>query len=369
MRWISATTGVLLAATRLSAQRPGMEDPSFQQAATVLLMYDWYAAKCAKLSLPDSAEVDAWRRANRVELVRHRMAELQRATPPDAKLAEAERNVARTLRFVPVPGCTALVSLIRTENARFAARAPRLLASLQSATPSIDTADASQGPASAGGTAAPRERSGADRDDLLSQIEGFGFNSATTMGVGGFLTTRIFPVVLFRSGDLLADVAALSFAAGVVQHRRQHPGDWTRWRRAGADIEQLNRGTWERLPFRTTYSVLPTDFRLDGNFRSLAGTGTLAVGGDQAVTAWRGYRFFPDGRVERTGGAGAQAGRVVTSSSAQSARGRYRVSGLEVILSWEDGTTERRILIADPADPRTAIWLDGVGYARRDPRE
>jgi hypothetical protein len=34
-------------------------------------------------------------------------------------------------------------------------------------------------------------------------------------------------------------------------------------------------------------------------------------------------------------------------------------------ITYDDGSVESRILIADPTDPKTAIWLDGVGYVRR----
>ena len=34
-------------------------------------------------------------------------------------------------------------------------------------------------------------------------------------------------------------------------------------------------------------------------------------------------------------------------------------------ISYADGSAEHRILIADPKDPKGAIWLDGQGYVQR----
>ncbi|MGH1394260.1 MAG: hypothetical protein ACRAVC_09505, partial [Trichormus sp.] len=108
---------------------------------------------------------------------------------------------------------------------------------------------------------------------------------------------------------------------------------------------------------------------LTGLFRLLSGTGTIAVGGSQSVTAWRDYRFSPDGRVVRGQGAGGRAesgnSSVVTSNVAPNQRGRYRIQGLVLHITYDDGSEERRILITNPQDPKSAIWLDGIGYARR----
>lgn len=206
---------------------------------------------------------------------------------------------------------------------------------------------------------------------VLSEIEAFGFDSAMTMGVGGFLTTRIYPVVLFRGGDALTKVEGLASPGGVARHRRDHPDHWTQWRRSGNEIQLLKKNSWTNLPFRTTYPRLPDDFRLDGFFRSLSGTGSIAIGGSQEAAAWREYRFWNDGRIHRGGGAGARGadggGSVVATAVAPNLRGRYRVEGLEVVIDWDDGSSERRILITDPMDPKASIWIDGVGYARRTP--
>lgn len=179
----------------------------------------------------------------------------------------------------------------------------------------------------------------------------------------------VYPIVLFRGGEVLLDVTGLSFPAGLEAHRRAHPEDWSRWRREGGKLQVARDGGWKNPSFQATYPRLPDGFRLDGLFRSLSGTGTLAVGGTQEVTAWSDYRFSADGSVVRGGGVGgrSEAGNasVATSSAARTRRGRYSIDGLTLRITYDDGSVESRILIADPTDPKTAIWLDGVGYVRR----
>lgn len=203
---------------------------------------------------------------------------------------------------------------------------------------------------------------------MLESIEAFGFDTRPKVGVGGFIALDIYPVVLFRNGEVLTDVTALSYPGGVTAHQQAHPEDWTRWRRNEERLQLSKGGTWEAMKFQTTYARLPDGFRLDGAYRSLSGAGTLAVGGTQEVVAWNEYRFWGDGRVVRGGGAGgrSEAGgaAVATSSVAPNRRGRYQVEGLTLRITYDDGSVESRLLITDPNDPKPAIWLDGIGYAR-----
>jgi hypothetical protein len=67
------------------------------------------------------------------------------------------------------------------------------------------------------------------------------------------------------------------------------------------------------------------------------------------------------GRRQRAawGGAGgrSEAGdaSVAISSATSNRTGRYRIDGLRLRITYVDGSVESQILIADPADPRTAI--------------
>lgn len=374
--------GLIALASDGTALAQQVNDRVFYDAAATVLAVEAYTQRCAQqpagMSPGDSATIAQWRTSQGVDLILARIAQLDSGTPPDAKLAQAHSAVRLLLKVPLVSPCTAARRLVTHEKAQFATRAPELLASLRGGgtdtTPRASAPTAFESPATSGAlppaaTPSVDSTTSADRDRLMSEIEGFGFDTGMTMGVGGFLTTRIYPVVLFKDGRALTDAEGLKDPRGVGRHQREHPDDWTRWRRNGSAIEIAESQGWETLAFPTVYPTLPDDFRLDGFFRSLSGVGTVGVGGTDMVTAWSEYRFFRDGRIWRGSGAGAQsvAGDVstVTTARAPNLRGRYRVSRLEVVITWDDGSIERRILIADPADPRTAIWLDGVGYARR----
>jgi hypothetical protein len=204
---------------------------------------------------------------------------------------------------------------------------------------------------------------------IAQRIDAFGFDTRTEMGMGGFIGLKIYPVVLFRDGTALTEVDGLGFAGGLDAHRRAQPLRWTRWRRTGAEIELEKKGKWDKLAFRRTYSTLPRDFRLSGRFSRASGTGNIAVGGTASVTVVSQYEFTADGRVVRDGSAGSSASErgasVVTTSSAASQRGRYSIDGIMLRIRYDDGSQEQRILVTDPADEKSVIWLDGNGYVRR----
>lgn len=393
-----------LAPQPAAAQRPDMHDPDFSQAVAALLTYDHFAAKCATakgLSANDAAQVETWRSANRIDLLRMRLAELDGDPVQRAQVDQARAAVVKKYGNLSFLACRATLQSTKRPEAQFATNAPRMLAALGVATaPPEVTAVAAESPAPAT-TTAPAVASGAaagaataataapvatitpaataaaaappppPRAPLLEQVDSFGFDTRAKMGVGGFMTLDIYPIVLFATGEALIDVTGLSFPAGLEAHRRANPDDWTRWRRAGGSLQLAKERGWEKPAFQATYPRLPDGFRLDGFFRALSGAGTLAVGGSQEVVAWREYRFWSDGRVLRGGGAGgrSEAGNasVATSSVAPDRRGRYRIEGLMLQISYDDGSVESRMLIADPSDPKTAIWLDGVGYVRRPP--
>ena len=34
-------------------------------------------------------------------------------------------------------------------------------------------------------------------------------------------------------------------------------------------------------------------------------------------------------------------------------------------LHYGDGREEQRLIVTDPSDPRSAVWIDGIGYSRK----
>lgn len=173
---------------------------------------------------------------------------------------------------------------------------------------------------------------------LLASIDSIGFDTGAGFGVGGFITTEIVPVVVFRNGDGLTDVRGLTAPGGLAAHKAAQPGAWTRWQRAGGELQIARAQGFATLPFQVTYATLPAGFALRGMYRRLGGAGARSEAGGTSTVA----------RGTSTG-----------------QRGTYRVDGLVLRFTWDDGTTAQHILITDPDDPKGAIWIDGQGYARR----
>lgn len=358
-RWIRAAWATTSLCAGTSAA-PAANDSALLKAALVMRTFDHYAAACQRLGGfqgGDASAVKAWEAEHRVDRIRARFAELD-ADP--ARRQQLERGVADVVRQIDAKGvgpCRAALTASRTRDAQFANVAPQLVAAEPDGKP----------------TAQPKaavEPAAAKRDAaVLAQIEAFGFDTRAAMGIGGFITTDIYPVVLFRDGRLLTDVEGLVFPGGAAAHRQAHAKAWTRWRRDGGELQVDGAKGWRKLAFQVIYPKLPDGFRLDGMYRRLGGTGNVAVGGGDAVAAWNEYRFRRDGRVVRGGGAGGRAetggGSVVTSSQRAGRHGSYRVDGLMLKIRYDDGGEESRLLITDPKDPTGAIWLDGRGYAQR----
>ncbi|MEZ4702567.1 MAG: hypothetical protein R2834_19695 [Rhodothermales bacterium] len=349
--------------TPVFAQQGAVTDESFLRAALVVYAYDRLAADCREAGgFEDDAvaAIAGWEAANGVAGVRARLPEYDAHPGYRDRLDAGVSSIVGAITAQGVGPCLAVVTLIKLPDARFApfapdAPAPAMTPPAPPAPPAPATPPAPPAPATA---------------DLLARIDQFGFDTRPKMGIGGFITLDIYPVVLLRSGEALTDVTGLSFAGGLDAHRRAYPEAWTRWRKTGGELQLEKRDGWQKLPFQTTYGALPADLKLDGLFRYLGGTGTQAVGGTSTVAAYTEYRFTSDGRVQRGGGAGSTASAggtsVVSSQTAPARAGRYSIDGLVLRIRYDDGSSEQHILITDPAEPDGAIWLDGLGYVQRD---
>lgn len=355
------------------AQPPAVTDEVYMKAALVVKTFEYFAAACNQrrgFTAAEAAGIDAWQRNNGVEPIRARLSELEQFPAQKLQLDQAVATMAKLAAARGAKDCAAALSLTRAPHAQFAKVAPELLAGA-SAAPAAPAPPPAK-PAAAPARAASKTTASGSHAEVLAQIDSFGFNTRMSMGVGGMLTTDTYPIVLFRNGDVLKRVQALTYPGGPAVHKRDKPEDWTRWQRSGGALQIATAKGWEKLPFQTTYAKLPDGLRINGLYRRLGGTGNVAIGGGDSVAAWTDYRFSADGQVERGGGAGAHAqssgGSVVSQSVAANRRGRYRIEGLLLHIDYDDGSSEQRILIADPNGPLRAIWLDGAGYVLRGER-
>lgn len=356
VRW-AAPLFCLASATQ--AQPLSEIDMAQVKAGIVLAAFDDLQQQCARSGGFDAEqrrEVEAWQSTHGVDALR---IHLNGPGLTPALREQVRGAAAQVVQQVAsnVNPCLAAVSLTRTADAQFANKLPRLPAS---STPSPAAKPVTK----------PASTPASDMTRVAKDIEGFAFDSCTRIGYGGMVMYAPCPVVLFRDASALTDVEGLSYPQGIAAHRTAEPKRWTQWRRAGDRIQLMKTDGWKNITYTAVYSTLPSNFRLDGRFSSTSGGGNTALGGGQAVIAWSDYLFRPDGSVRRDGGAGSSSTGsgvdVTTSSNAAGKSGRYKIEGLILAIEYDDGSSERRVIIADPTDGgKGTMWLDGVGYVYR----
>jgi hypothetical protein len=203
---------------------------------------------------------------------------------------------------------------------------------------------------------------------ISDQIETVGFWTRTEVGVGGSLTFYPAPIVLFRNGDAVYEIEALKFPGGLAAHRSANPKDWTKWRRGGKKFEVQKKSGWESLPYATSMDRLPRGFLLERTYKSVGGTGNVAVGGSSSVVVWDNLKFDRSGNFVSSGGAGSttetDGGGVATGGSSAAQQGTYTIDGYTLLLRYASGRIEKRMIVADASDPRV-IWLDGTDYTSK----
>ncbi len=95
-------------------------------------------------------------------------------------------------------------------------------------------------------------------------IETVSFFNKMGYGYGGMVTYNPTPIVLFKSGEALRDMAALQFPGGLAAHKAAHPKDWTKWRRSGKAIEVMGNKGWERIAYTRTHGSTSARFQVFG---------------------------------------------------------------------------------------------------------
>jgi hypothetical protein len=357
-------------ATTVRAQSFDTSNEAFRRVAIAVVLIDHAFENCEKqksYSPNDSTKNTAWQKAHGVVEIRTRIGEWMLDPAVKQSIEEIKASAGTKFRG-SIDACVFFRAAVNGREAQFAISAPEVLASLRKAnggavpdTPKV--AVAKDAPSARGDISRPTEKPSGKPDStaaVLAQIDSIGFDFRPIAGYGG-VTMDIYPVVLFRNGDLLMDVTALADVGGLEAHRKSKPDKWQKWRRSGGKLQRTGSEGWRDLAFQVSYPKLPDDFKLNGKFNSTSGIGTAG----ESVIAWRQYQFSADGQVEREAGVGSQSkvanSNTVSKTVAPDRKGSYRVEGLTLRIAYDDGSTESYVLVTDPKDPR-AIWLDGVGY-------
>lgn len=372
---LALTVAPLAISPEAKAELPEMSDKQFVMMMVTVMSVDHLKGTCKGAGAPNAMKQAAsWETKNDVPLVRKAIAQLEQEPKKRQAVANARRGIVEKFQSVDHDPCTFLIATVTLPDSQFADT--RQMATLRKefgVSGGVATASTSTANTGAAASNAPSPVRSAEQNkrmqDLAAKIEGFGFDYTMTMGIGGGMAMRVFPVVLFKDGQVLEDVEALSFAGGMEAHKRANPDDWTRWRRAGEKLQTQTSKGWENLPFTAIYSKLPDGFKLNGRFQSLGGGGNTAYGGSDFFAVWSTFDFLPDGRVIKGGGAGGysafQQASSAFSSVAPERRGRYRIEGLMLNVTYDNKANEQFLIVSDPKDP-SVIWLDGTGYTSKD---
>jgi hypothetical protein len=121
----------------------------------------------------------------------------------------------------------------------------------------------------------------------VGAIDSVSFDSVTHMGYGGYMTFDPTPMVLFKSGEAVADMTALNAPEGLAAHRATHPDEWMHWRRDGKVIEVDRKGQWKKLYYTKTLKFASAGYRLEGDYQRLSGGGNIAVVGPTSMVLTR----------------------------------------------------------------------------------
>ena len=349
-------------ASTAQAQAVDMSNEAFWRVAVTVILVDHAYENCERsisYSADDKAQHAAWQRAHGVDEIRSRI-HASSVNPEIRKSTEEVKSSASAKFRGSIDACAFFRSAVGSRDAQFAISAPAVLSALKKADvePSGAVIDKPK-LATVKDTSAAQPKS---TPAILAQIDSIGFDFRPIAGYGG-VTMDAYPVVLFRSGDLLMDVTALAHPGGLEAHKKSKPDKWQKWRRSEGKLQRISAEGWRNLAFQVSYPKLPDGFKLNGKFNSTSGIGS----GGESVVAWRQYQFDSNGEVTREGGVGSNSqvaeSSTVSKTVAPNRKGRYRVEGLTLRIAYEDGTTESFVLVTDPKDPR-AIWLDGVGYTQ-----
>ena len=55
---------------------------------------------------------------------------------------------------------------------------------------------------------------------------------------------------------------------------------------------------------------------------------------------------------------------VFTRTVSPDRRGRYAIDGITLTIDYADGSRHSMIIVTDPSDPESVIWLDGRGFTK-----
>ncbi|XVJ69065.1 MAG: hypothetical protein HEQ39_04920 [Rhizobacter sp.] len=198
-------------------------------------------------------------------------------------------------------------------------------------------------------------------DPVAESIVSFAVDSRLKLTALGSVYLEVFPVALFKNGGALSDTTGLIYPAGLDAHRSKFPALWSQWRQSGADVQVLqSNGSWKTI---TAANIMPKavgNTRLAGVYESLSVSSTASFG--LSIIASDKYTFTNVGAVARGGYNVGNSANVSAFTTTPNNRGTYTINGHMLRITYEDGSKEERVVVADPNKPKY-IFIDGVMYS------
>lgn len=213
-----------------------------------------------------------------------------------------------------------------------------------------------------------------------AQILGLFTEGRNTMGAGGFMTGYAIDSYLYlQDGSVKRDFDKPPAYIDPAASRRSDPKQWGRWTRAGNRITiAWSDGGHDTVEIKPDNRMTggPNGMKLEGRYRHVSGSGTVAFGGGTTSLAESEYRFFADGTFASDRsfsmiagpGPGAEGATAVAGGNGPGGRGHYQVEGYTLKLIYPDGRISRMSFAAYAHElgkvERSGLMLDGTFYFR-----
>ena len=200
-------------------------------------------------------------------------------------------------------------------------------------------------------------------------LDGVYLRRTVSTGYGGMITFVYRPFYAFSDSTLFFEPDAPPSTFDATRTRANAPARVGRIVRRTGDqwqvLQNTPTGAPRTLALQGVTRLLPATRgdSVSGTYRSTGGAGTLATGGDVAVSVANSWTFTSDGRFTQQGSAGVSSSRVTAGSTSPTRAGRYAVDNHTITLTYDTGETQRALYGTDST--RKLIVIGTTTYIRR----
>jgi hypothetical protein len=176
-------------------------------------------------------------------------------------------------------------------------------------------------------------------------------------GMGGAIYPVYNPYILFKDGSIYQDPVTSPADMDMTNSKQTEPKKWGTWTMSSDKLiiywplekPKYQNSTWEKSSYK---NVLPAKKgeTLQGSFKTLAGGGNTALGGDVLVVAAANITFNQEGKFTMAKTAGVSSGSDVweNTNSKTGEAGTYTLDGYTIELKYNNGKTQRQFFYFYP---------------------